>query len=93
MKDLFELSADNRNFLAARLLVGDREEGGQSLSVSGPYRQRIHDAFYDNGGWPRGKLRLADARKAIRDYRKATSDVVGTMNLMLAYVETGTEFM
>lgn len=93
VKDLFELSANNRDFLAARLLVGDTEEGGQSVSVSAPYRQRIHDAFYDKGGWPRSNLRLADARKAIRDYRKATSDAVGTMNLMISYVETGTEFM
>ncbi len=86
------MSADNRDFLAARLLVGDRGEGGQSVTVSAPYRQRIHDAFYDKGGWPRENLRLADARKSIREYRKATSDAVGTMNLMLAYVETGTKF-
>lgn len=93
VKDLFELSAENRNFLAARLLSGDTEDGGQGVSVAMPYRQRIHDAFYDKGGWPRGNLRLADARKAIRDYRKATSDEAGTMNLMISYVETGTEFM
>lgn len=92
VKDLFELSANNRDFLAARLLVGDTEEGGQSVSVSAPYRQRIHDAFYDKGGWPRSNLRLAEARNAIREFRKATSDDVGTLNLMIAYVETGTEY-
>jgi hypothetical protein len=36
--------------------------------------------------------RLRDARHLIRDYRKATKDTVGTLDLMLHYVETGTEF-
>lgn len=93
MKDLFELSADNRAFLAARLLSDDTADGGQSVSVSIPYRQRILDAFYGKGGWPRSNLRLAGARKAIRNYRKATSDEVGKLNLMIAYLETGTEFI
>ena len=92
VKDLFQLSADNRAFLVARLLSGEAEGGGQDGSVAIPYRQRIHDAFYDKGGWPRSNLKLADARKAIRDYRRATSDAIGTMDLMIAYVETGTEY-
>lgn len=92
MKELFELTADNRAFLAARLYSGDTDGSGLGTSVAIPYLKRIHDAFYDKGGWPRSNLRLADARKAIRDYRKATSDSAGTMNLMIAYVETGTEY-
>jgi hypothetical protein len=39
-----------------------------------------------------GKLKLAEARKAIRDYRRATGDLEGTIDLMLTYVETGTQF-
>ena len=93
VKDLFKLSADNRAFLAARLISDDTEDADLAVSVAAPYRQRIHDAFYDKGGWPRNNLRLADVRKAIRDYRKATSDEVGTLNLMIAYVETGTDFI
>ena len=37
-------------------------------------------------------MHLAEARKAIRDYRKATGNVVGTIELMLTYVEYGTRF-
>src|SRR6266404_196938 len=39
-----------------------------------------------------GKLKLAEARKAMRDYRKATGNVAGTVDLLLTYVENGTEF-
>lgn len=92
IKDLFELSADNRAFLAARVLAGEREEGVSDPALARPYRERIHAAFYDKGGWPRSNPRLADARKGIRDYRKATADVAGTLELMIEYVETGTEF-
>ena len=36
--------------------------------------------------------RLKDARRLIREYQKATRDISGTLDLMLHYVETGTEF-
>ena len=87
MKELFDHSTDNRSFLAARLLqvsMGD--------AVLEPYRKRIAEAFYSRTGWPRTKLGLADARKAIHDYRRATSDITGSMDLMLTYVEMGTHF-
>ena len=35
---------------------------------------------------------MGEARKAIRDYRKATGNLTGTIDLMLTYVENGTEF-
>ena len=39
-----------------------------------------------------GKLKLGEARKAIRDYRKATGDLSGTAELLMTYVENGTRF-
>jgi len=39
-----------------------------------------------------GKLKLAEARKAIRDYQKATGNLTGGIDLRLTYVENGTEF-
>ncbi len=87
VKELFDHSADTRAFLAARLLQDSMGE-----VVLEPYRERIVGAFYTRTGWPKPKLGLADARKAIRDYRKATADVAGTLDLMLTYVETGTRF-
>ena len=32
------------------------------------------------------------ARKAIRDYRRATRNLTGTAELLMTYVETGAEF-
>ena len=87
VKDLFALSAENRDFLAARLL--SHTSGGVPIES---YRRKIDEAFYSRRGWPQDKLQLAAARKAIRDYRTATSDLAGTLDLTLHYVETGTKF-
>lgn len=85
VKDLFEYSTDNQSFLAARFLAhGDR---GAALEA---YRRRVMEPFYPKRGF--GKLNLSQARKAIRDYRKASGDLAGTIELMLTYVETGTRF-
>ena len=39
-----------------------------------------------------GKLKLGEARKAIRDYRKASGNLPGTAELLMTYVENGTRF-
>ncbi len=39
-----------------------------------------------------GKLKLGEARKAIRDYRKATGNLPGTAELLMTYVENGARF-
>jgi hypothetical protein len=66
----------------------------QAEEISGPalekYRRKIVEQFFPMHGM--GKLKLGEARKAIRDYRKATCNLTGTIDLMLAYVENGTEF-
>ena len=85
IQGLFKLSVENRAFLAARLL-------GASVSQTllQPYLERIERAFYTRGGKP--QLKLGDGRKAIREYQTATADPVGTLELMLTFVETGTQF-
>lgn len=85
VKDLYDASSSNRDFLHARVQVA--AGGGTALEK---YRRTIAEQFYPQRGF--GKLKLAEARKAIRDYRKATGDVTGTIDLMLTYVETGTQF-
>ncbi|HTV42306.1 MAG TPA: hypothetical protein VMF08_17175 [Candidatus Sulfotelmatobacter sp.] len=85
VKDLYEASPDNRDFLQARFHA--EENTGAALEK---YRRRIVDQFFPARG--DGKLKLAEARKAIRDYRKATGNLEGTIDLMLSYVENGTEF-
>ncbi len=39
-----------------------------------------------------GKLKLGEARKAIRDYCKATGDLPGTAELLMTYAENGARF-
>jgi hypothetical protein len=85
IKDLHDTSAANRDFLRARFQAEDAS--GEALEK---YRQRIVEQFFPRRGF--GKLKLAEARKAIRDYRKATGNVVGAIDLMLTYVENGTDF-
>jgi hypothetical protein len=85
VKDLYDASPDNRDFLLARFQAD--EDIGAALEK---YRHKIVEQFFPAHG--DGKLKLAEARKAIRDYRKATGNLTGTIDLMLTYVENGTEF-
>lgn len=85
VKDLYDVSPDNRDFLQARFQA--EENNGTALEK---YRLRIVEQFFPARG--DGKLKLTEVRKAIRDYRKATGNLTGTIELMLTYVENGTEF-
>ncbi len=85
VKDLHGASPENRDFLRARFEA--ENSGGEALEK---YRRKIVEQFFPQRGF--GKLKLAEARKAIRDYRKATGNVAGTIDLLLTYVENGTEF-
>jgi hypothetical protein len=85
LKDIYESSAGNRTFLDAR--VQAETGGGEALEI---YRQRIVEQFFPKRGF--GKLKLAEARRAIRDYKKATGNVEGTIDLLLTYLENGNDF-
>lgn len=85
VKDLYDASSSNRNFLHAHVQV----EAGNGTAIE-KYRRVIIEQFYPLRGF--GKLKLAEARKAIRDYRRATGDLAGTIDLMLTYVDNGTRF-
>ena len=60
VKDLYELAAENRDFIQARGKTG--EGGGEILEK---YRAKIVEQFFPARG--DGKLKLGEARKAIRD--------------------------
>jgi len=85
VKNLFDQSHENKLFLASRF--SSQPLGEDAIA---PYRKRIVDQFFPTRGF--GKLGLAEARRAIREYKKATSDLLGTAELMMVYVEQGTEF-
>jgi hypothetical protein len=85
VKDLYEAAAENRDFIHARCQAG--ECGGEALEK---YRGKIVEQFFPARGF--GKLKLGEVRKAIRDYRKATGNLPGTVELLMTYVENGTRF-
>ncbi len=85
VKDLYESSTANRAFLDARIRA---EEGGEEALQ--PYRKRIVEQFFPVRG--EGKLQLGEARKAIREYRKATGNTEGVIELLTTFLENGNEF-
>lgn len=84
VKDLYDTSATNRDFISARC---HKEDDFGEIKV---YRKRIVEQFYPARGI--GKLQLGEARKAIREYRKATGNLLGTIELLMTYVENGARF-
>ena len=84
VKDLYDAAGANRDFIQARC---NAEEGGAALES---FRKRVIEPFYPERG--EAKLKLGEARKAIREYRKATGHIPGTIELLLAYSEAGAEF-
>ena len=85
LKDLYETAADNRDFINARSKAAN--DGGEALKK---YRGKIVEQFFPARDL--GKLKLGEAHKAIRDYRKATGNIPDTVELMMTYVENGTRF-
>jgi len=81
LHELHDRSADNRRYLAAKVNSSD---GAAALQ---DYRERI-DAEFVHGNPPR-QPRLGAARKAIRDYQRATGDRDGAADLLLSFVESG----
>lgn len=84
VRALYERSAENRRFLAASLL------GSSPAAVLEDYREHIVHQFAATD--PARSPRLGLARKAIRDYSKASGDAAGTAELMLTYLEAGNAF-
>lgn len=85
LKDLYDIASRNRDFIQARCQVDDGD--GDVLET---YRCKIVEKFYPKRG--EDKLKLGGARKAIRDYRKATGNISGTAELLMTYVETGVRY-
>ena len=80
VKDLYDAAAGNRDFIHARCQAEDG--GGEVLEA---YRSKIVKQFFPKRGDT--KLNLGAARKAIREYRKATGNIPGTAELLMSYVE------
>jgi hypothetical protein len=77
--ELAKLRKDNMAWLETRL------KGSEHLSESVEYyKKKILSSF-------EGRINLNVAKKAISDFRKASNDRESLIDLMLLYVESGTE--
>ncbi|MBL7178077.1 MAG: hypothetical protein ISS66_19810 [Desulfobacteraceae bacterium] len=83
VRDLYQLSKTNKEFLHARFLVGD--------DPLKPYKDTIKDSMYPDV--MRDKpLRISRAKRAISEYSKAADDLKGEAELMVFFVECGNRF-
>jgi hypothetical protein len=80
--ELYDANVANRRFLHSRLIPGSRaiEE----------YRRLVADAIYPDP-FSKRRVSVRDAAAAIVEYRRSTGDASGTVDLMLTFVEEGTE--
>jgi hypothetical protein len=88
-----EYQGDSFHFCpwCGRLLAGATERRDEALWLT--CRQRIEEDFFaeDEWGMPQTPNMLVAARP-VADYQQATGDILGTLELMLTFVEAGTRF-
>jgi hypothetical protein len=82
VRDLYHASPENRQFLRGRLL--------HSPADLERYRRQVTDAVFPDP-FSSKPVRVGEAERLIRHYRLSTGDESGTVDLMLAMVEAGTE--
>jgi hypothetical protein len=81
--ELYSLSPENRRFLQSRF--GDRSKQLADC------RKLIADCMFPDVFRKDSRVRITDAKRAISQYQQATGDSAGTIELMLTFVEQGTE--
>jgi hypothetical protein len=82
IRDLHDVAALNRRVLHARL--------APNIAIFDQYRRRVRAAVFPDP-LSQNPIRLRDATATIREYQRATDDVTGTVDLLLDFVEAGTE--
>lgn len=87
LKGLHDLSPQNKAWLRAKALPV-----GQDSAYLEECRQKVIKAVYNPARKFPDMPRFRDAKKVISDYKKATKDLAGTLDLMLTYVERGHAF-
>lgn len=77
--DLYKLNKDNKNYLHAKFF--------NDTETLDKYKKQITDSLvvvpYEK------KPKLANARKAISDYKKASSSINGLLQLIMTYLDCG----
>jgi hypothetical protein len=85
LTELYKLNGDVKEYLSIKF---SGEEAIDELYMK--TKKKITDEFFPDKGF--GKMRLAEAKKAISNFQKITDHRVKAIDLMLYYVEIGTEF-
>jgi len=68
-------------------------DGRRDEALLAKYRQRIEENFCTTDDWGMPELsNMWVAARPVTDYRQLTGDVMGTLDLMLTFVEMGTRF-
>jgi len=81
VRDLYQLSNDNKVFLSTRFTSVDVQ------ALAEPYRKAIREQFNPARGFP--ELNLRSARKALNDFKRACSDRAAVADVLIYYVEQG----
>ena len=83
IKSLYDRSENNRNFIRANIFEGQ--------VTAETYKRIITDAIYLDTNDRNDEIEFSIARKAISDFKKANGDAKCVLDLMIHYVEVGTE--
>jgi hypothetical protein len=82
IRNLYEATEANRRFLHARFVP--------AASALEEYRRLVRTAVFPDP-FSQRPIRLRDATATITEYKRATGDLAGTVDLMLEFIEAGTE--
>lgn len=87
LRGLYNLSPQNKVWLRGKLLPI-----AQDTKYLEDCRRQVSNSVYkETKGFP-PMPRFGEAKKIIAEYRKSTSDIRGTLDLMLTYIERGHQF-
>ena len=84
LKELYQLSNENKNFLHARF--------NESVASLGNYKKIILDCLYEDPLDDNDNFDFDEAGTAIKTYAKASNDNEGTADLMVYFVECGNKY-
>ena len=82
IRDLYEANNVNKRFLQARFVP--------AAPVLAEYRRLVRNAVFPDP-FSQRPIRLRDGTAAIAEYKRATGDPAGAVDLMLEFIEAGTE--
>lgn len=83
--ELYKLNKDVQHYLSNQL-IGEEA----IIDLYEKTKKTIQAEFFPERGF--GKMRLGEAKNAITNFKKLSNDELKTLDLMIFYVEMGTEF-